>query len=401
MNLLTISSLYPNHKDPKHGIFVQNRLRKLLEQYPDINASVIAPVPWFPIESERFPEYSKFAGVKSHEVLFDIDVAHPKYLVIPKLGMWLTPFFMAFSLYFAVKKHIKTYGRPDIIDGHYFYPDGVAIAIVSKLFKIPYTCTSRGTDLNLIAESRIPRKMIRWVIKHSSKTMAVCQALTDKLTELGAQDALALRNGVDLTFFSTLNDDQRSANKEAALAALNVTSSPSVLLLSVGWLIERKGHHLVIDALSKLPDAHLLIAGNGPEEKALKEYCVKLGLHANVSFLGSLSQTNLKTYYQIADALVLASSREGWANVLLESMACGTPVVATNIWGTPEVVQSQVAGQLVTRDADAIAMGVKTLLSNYPSHFETRQYAEQFDWTSTSKAQYELFCNIKSGGNHD
>jgi glycosyltransferase involved in cell wall biosynthesis len=221
--------------------------------------------------------------------------------------------------------------------------------------------------------------------------MAVCQALTDRLNDLGAQDAVTLRNGVDLTFFSNLPPDAR----EQARKQLEVCLEPNqFILLSVGWLIERKGHYLVIDALAHLPDALLFVAGNGPDEQKLKARVKALGLENRVTFLGSLDQQTLRRYYQIADALVLASSREGWANVLLESMACGTPVVATNIWGTPEVVQSETAGVLVERDAQSIADGIKRLLENYPARDSTRAYSEQFDWYATSEGQMNIFKAI-------
>jgi glycosyltransferase involved in cell wall biosynthesis len=391
LNILTISSLYPNDEDPKHGIFVENRLRHLKKHFPEVKPTVIAPIPWFPFKSKLFKGYSKFVDVKQMESRYDIDVYHPRYIVIPKIGMLLTPFFMAIALIMCVAKLKRNGLQADFIDGHYFYPDGVAIALMAKFFKLPFTCTSRGTDINLIADMRLPRKLIEWTIKQASKTMAVCQALTDRLNDLGAQDAVTLRNGVDLTFFSNLPPDAR----EQARKQLEVCLEPNqFILLSVGWLIERKGHYLVIDALAHLPDALLFVAGNGPDEQKLKARVKALGLENRVTFLGSLDQQTLRRYYQIADALVLASSREGWANVLLESMACGTPVVATNIWGTPEVVQSETAGVLVERDAQSIADGIKRLLENYPARDSTRAYSEQFDWYATSEGQMNIFKAI-------
>ncbi|GBL04249.1 glycosyltransferase family 4 protein [Glaciecola sp. KUL10] len=388
MNILTISSLYPNNEDPKHGIFVENRLRHLQKHFPDIQATVIAPVPWFPLKSKWFKEYAKFVDVKHAEVRHGVNIYHPRYLVIPKVGMLLTPFFMAVSLIICLAKLKRKGLQPDLIDGHYFYPDGVAIAIVAMFFKLPFTCTSRGTDINLIADMALPQKMIKWAIGRAEKSIAVCQALTDRLNELGAKQPVTLRNGVDLTFFSIIDEDKRAQARKH----LNLEIGPDqYILLSVGWLIERKGHYLVIESLKYLPNAVLFIAGNGPDEYKLQASVAALGLENRVVFLGSLDQTTLRRYYQISDALVLASSREGWANVLLESMACGTPVVATNIWGTPEVVQSKTAGLLVERSSKAIAEGVKALLAEYPSRQCTREYAEQFDWYSTSKGQHTIF----------
>jgi glycosyltransferase involved in cell wall biosynthesis len=395
MRILTISTLYPNNEDPKHGIFVENRLRNLVSDFSDVEASVIAPVPWFPIKSERFPEYSKYVDVKKQEQRFNLSVQHPRFIVVPKVGMLLTPYFMAFSLYFAIKKNIKEFGRPDVIDSHYFFPDGVAVRIVSKLLNIPFTCTSRGTDINLIADMPRPRKMIQKVINQAQKCMAVCQALSDKLSELGANKPATLRNGVDLSFFHQVNEEERLVLKnELVFKSEGSSLEQKKILLSVGWLVERKGHYLIIEAMNNLPDYLLLIAGNGPDEMKLKQLVTDHHLGSRVIFLGSLSQAELKRYYQLADALVLASSREGWANVLLESMACGTPVVATNIWGTPEVVQTDTAGLLCERTVDSIANTVEALFTHYPNRNATREYAEQFDWRSTSKGQYDIFSEI-------
>ena len=194
-----------------------------------------------------------------------------------------------------------------------------------------------------------------------------------------------LRNGVDLRLFYPI---ERSAVRSSM--GLN---GPT--LLSVGHLIERKGHDLAILALTRLPEFQLLIAGDGPEEQHLKALAIESGVGKRVRFLGSLTQPQLRDCYGAADALVLASSREGWANVLLEAMACGTPVVATAVDGTPEVVARPEAGVLVPeRTPDALAAAVRHLFARYPDHGATRRYAEQFSWDETTKGQLDLFERV-------
>ena len=128
------------------------------------------------------------------------------------------------------------------------------------------------------------------------------------------------------------------------------------VLASVGLLIERKGHHLVIEAHARTcPMRRLLIAGSGPDRQQLEDLAARLGVQDRVRFLGNLDQKALCEIYNCADALVLASSREGWANVLLEAMACGTPVLGSAVWGTPEVIAGPEAGLLLkNRDAESI-----------------------------------------------
>jgi len=381
--------LYPNNKDPKHGIFVETRLRHLIKDFPAIKPVVIAPVPWFPFSSKRFGEYAKYAGVVKQETRNGIEVYHPKYLVIPKIGMYLTPLFMSRAISNTFKK-IQSQGEfIDLIDGHYFYPDGVAIAKVAKKFNVPFTCTARGTDINLIPQYPKALKMIKKVFKQAAHMMTVCQALKDEMKNLGADEdkITTLRNGVDLDLFTPSNEREQQALK-------NELGIQGKLVMSVGWLVERKGHYLVIDVIKSIKNTTLAIAGNGPDLNQLRNQVKSLGLEKRVKFLGALSQPELNKWFKAADATVLASSREGWANVLLESMASGTPVVATKVWGTPEVVTTADAGVLVERTVESLALGIQTLLANAPQRLATRKYAEQFDWQSTSQGQYKIFQRV-------
>lgn len=389
MNILTISTLYPNNNDLKHGIFIETRLRHLVADFPDVKPTVIAPVPWFPFKSKKFGEYAKFAGVVDQETRHGITIYHPKYIVIPKIGMYLAPLFMSWAIAKTMKKLMQEGKSFDLIDGHYFFPDGVAIAKVAQQCKLPFTCTARGTDINLVPQLPKARKMLEQVFNKAAHMMTVCKALKDEMLTLGVKDKdiTVLRNGVDLELFSPSDELEKATLKDA----FGISGK---LVMSVGWLIERKGHYLVIEAMKSINDTTLAIAGNGPDEQKLKALAKQMGVQDNVIFLGALSQPELNQWFKAADATILASSREGWANVLLESMASGTAVVATNVWGTPEVVAQKEAGLLVERNVIDIARGLNELLAHLPKRAETRQYAEQFDWHSTSKGQYDIFKQI-------
>ncbi len=392
MNIVTISTLFPNCNDPKHGIFIQTRLRHLIQDFPDVNARVIAPVPWFPFSNKRFGEYAKYANVPYREIIAGVEVFHPKYLVIPKIGMYLTPRFMAFSMLRCLKRLNKT-NKIDLIDGHYFYPDGVAISSCAQKLDIPFTCTARGTDINLVPKYPKALKMLKKVFSKAANMMTVCQALKDEMITLGVKPERidVLRNGVDLTIFSASN------NEEQCQLKLN-KKIDGPLLLSVGWLIERKGHHLIIEALTNIPSATLVIAGDGPDLTKLMQLAQKYKVEDRVQFIGAVNQKCLNEWMQAADMLILASSREGWANVLLESMASGTPVVATKVWGTPEIVQNDDVGVLVERTVNDITAGINNLITrisnNQLDRKLVRQFAEQFDWHTISAAQHRIFKAI-------
>ena len=390
---LLFSTLYPSASRPVHGIFVETRLRELLGS-AQVETRVVAPVPWFPSTHPRFGEFAKMAATPAHERRHGIEVLHPRYLTVPKLGMTLAPFLLAAASIGPIHRLITEGFNFDIIDAHYYYPDGVAAAMLAHYFRKPLTITARGTDLNLIPEHAIPRRLIRWAARRADASIGVCAALVDVLRGWGIDETRlhVFRNGVDLERFHP------QAPSEAR-RALGLTGSP--LLLSVGHLVERKGHHLAIEAMPAVmethPGARLLIIGEGSERARLESLMQSLGLADHVRLVGAIDNQLLASWYSAADALVLASSREGWANVLLEAMACGTPVLATRIWGTPEVVADDSVGVLVDRrDAASVAAGLLNLLGKPRDRARVRTYAEGFSWAQTTTAQLELFRRLRA-----
>lgn len=393
MNILTISTLYPNPVDLKHGIFVRTRSMHLVKHHPEIKPVIVAPVPWFFFSSNllgNFPSFNQIPAVRDDNGL---EVHHPRYLVIPKLGMFLAPFTLAWSLKRSLKKLIsqkRSRGvQFSLIDGHYFFPDGVAIAKAAQAVDLPFFCTARGTDINLIPKNPLARKMVLNVMRQSEHNFAVCQALKDEMLALGADESKVsvLRNGVDLELFQW-------SDNEKQLALKKTMGIKGKLIVSVGGLVERKGHHLTIEAIAKIPDTHFVLVGDGPEKDALLGLAKRLNIANRVTLTGALTQTDVNKWFMAADCSVLASSREGWANVLLESMASGCPVVATKVWGTPEVVQSDDVGRLCDRTADDIAENIERLLSTQTLRKIVRDYAETFDWKETSDRQKRYFDNL-------
>ncbi|MGC2518204.1 MAG: glycosyltransferase family 4 protein [Burkholderiales bacterium] len=385
MKILTFSTLYPHAARPSHGIFVETRLRHLLAS-GKVESKVVAPVPWFPSRNARFGEYAVHASAPREEQRHGIQVLHPRYPLLPKIGMALTPFLLARAVRPVIGRILRGYAF-DLIDAHYFYPDGVAAILLGRHFGKPVVITARGTDVNLIPRYRLPRAMIRWAARHAAGIITVARALKDDLVRVGvpAERIEVLRNGVDLQLF-------RPIEREAGRRKLEVSRTT---LLSVGHLIPRKAHDLVIQALRWLPEMDLIVIGDGPERGTLGALARKSGVGDRVRFAGALAQEELRNYYGAADALVLASSREGWANVLLESMACGTPVVASRIGGTPEVVSAPEAGVLMAeRTPEAVAEAVQRLFARYPDRGATRRYAEKFSWEETTRGQLQLFERV-------
>jgi teichuronic acid biosynthesis glycosyltransferase TuaC len=385
---LLFSTLFPSVARPTHGVFVETRLRELLKT-GEVETRVVAPVPWFPLSDSRFGDWAAMASTPYYAEREGIPVWYPRYMLPPRVGMTVAPFLMALGARRPIADLLATGYDFDLIDAHYYYPDGMAAAMLAGWLRKPFVVTARGTDINLIPEYALPRRMIRWTAARSQGSIGVCRALVDELEGIGADpDKLhVMRNGVDLDRFRPLPPSE-------CRAALGLPQDRSILL-SVGHLVERKGHHLAIEAMVELPEFHLVIVGEGDEHERLQRQIISLRLEGRVTLVGARPNSELLQWYSAADALVLASSREGWANVLLESLACGTPVVATAIWGTPEVVREPVAGRLMAgRDAGSVVRAIRSLFWQYPDREAVRRYAEGFSWLETSAAQVALFREV-------
>lgn len=387
IRIVTFTTLYPNEAQPTHGVFVENRLRHLIASGA-VTARVIAPIPWFPASlASVFKHHAHFARVAARETQFGVEITHPRFLALPKIGMTVAPALLYRSAVSAFHALRRESGDFDLIDAHYFYPDGVAAILVGKALGKPVVITARGTDINLIPRYALPRRMIQYAAREAAGVITVSRGLKRTLTQLGVepQRIEVLRNGVDLDTF-------KPSDRKEARASLGL-DEPT--LLSVGALVPLKGHDLVIGALALLPRWRLLIVGDGPERAALGSLAEKAGVSSRVRFLGSVLHEQLAPIYSAADFLVLASSREGWPNVLLESMACGTPVIASNVGGNSEVVSGPEAGIVFRqRTAPAIAAAVESLFRSPPSRAATRRYAERFGWEETTQGQIRLFTQI-------
>ena len=388
--ILVFSTLYPNAAQPNHGVFVENRLRYTLA-LGGLDAAVLAPAPYFPFSHSAFGRYAAFASVPKRETRHGLEVWHPRYPVFPGIDGGLTPWLLYRAALPIARQMQAQGGRFDVIDAHYFYPDGVAAVKLARALDIPVVITGRGTDLTLIPQSAGPRGRIQAAAAQASAMITVCEDLMHRLTALGAEPArtLVLRNGVDLELFSP-------GDREASRAALGLTH---FTLLSVGALIPRKGHDLIIRALVDCPDCRLLIAGSGPMRAELERLAASLGVAEWVTFLGDVPHKRLPEFYRAADVMVLASSREGWANVLLESMACGTPVLATDVNGTAEALRSDVAGRLMPeRTSKSLVQTLTLLRSDMPRRDATRRYAEQFGWQIIANANKALLLAVAEEG---
>jgi len=385
LRILTFTSLFPSVARPRHGIFVETRLQHLVHDCA-VDARVIAPVPWFPFSASGFGQYAQFAATPRRATRDSgLQVTHPRYLMLPGLGVPFQPDSMARAAAADIARLRESGWQPDLIDAHYLYPDGVAAAILAERLKIPFVITARGTDVNVLAQMPGPAVRIMWAARRAATVITVSQRLKESLLALGvdASKLVVLRNGVDRNVFRP--EDQAASRQRLGLP-------DGRLLACVGNLVPEKNHALAIEALGRLPGFRLLIVGDGPLQRELAELVRTAGLAQRVIFRQAMPQKELRYVYASADSLLLTSTREGWPNVVLESLACGTRVVAVDVGAVGEMLTDDRVGRIVAAgDAGKLAAAVTDLLQAPADPHQTCRHAARFDWASVSDAQLEVF----------
>lgn len=389
MRVLTFTSLYPSAVRPRHGIFVETKLAAM-QRVADVDARVVAPVPWFPFTHRRFGVYGRYASTARIEIRAGLEVFHPRYLTVPQIGMSAQALAMASGASRTIARLNEGFNF-DVIDAHYFYPDGVAAAIIARRINKPLVINARGSDVNVLTNFTWPRKMIVWAAQVATAIVTVSAALKDRLVTLGVERGKidVIRNGVDRERFVPVDRLTARARIKTAIG--------SPLVLAVGNLVPEKGHELLIEALTMLPEARLIIVGDGPLRPSLVRQIEERGLSNRASILPPMDQNELKWAYGAADLIALTSTREGIPNVLLEALACGRPVVAFPVGGIPEIMTAPLTGTLVTeRSPCAMAKAVAELLRAAPKAEEISAFASRFDWSAAAEAQVNVLCRAIS-----
>ncbi len=392
MKLLVFSTLYPNRLEPHHGVFVKTRLQRYLARHGG-SAAVVAPVPMAPPVGPR--RWTRYRQIAAHETLDGIPVTHPRFPSPPGFGDGWRASLMARSVRGTLLDHVRRL-EPDVLDVHYAYPDGVAAFQLRDLLsetlgrRLPMVLTCRGTDLNLIPQIPSVRPQLEEMLHGVDHVICVADALRDVALDLGAppDHVTTLRNGVDLDHF-------RPGDKDAARAETGLLRNGR-LVVCVGHLVERKGQHLLVEAfartLAKAPEPHRLVLVGGGDPAPLRAVAKEHAVEHLVDFVGPVAPADLPAYYRAADVQVLASSREGWPNVVLEGLACGTPIIATSVWGTPEILRGCAAGMLVEASVDGLAHGLDHMDDLQPT--AARPWAERFGWEPTLDGMHEVFRRV-------
>jgi teichuronic acid biosynthesis glycosyltransferase TuaC len=388
LRVLTLTGLFPNSEKPLQGVFIFQRVAHLAKRVGN-HVEVVSPVPYFPrwLPSTR---WRKEGQIPSQEKIGNLTVHHPRYLLLPKISMPFHGLLMFLGcLRLAVRLHREM--KFDCIDAHFVYPDGFCAVLLGRILKLPVIVSARGSDINLYPSFRLIRPLIRWTMRHSAGLVAVSAALRNVMLELGAHPdrTLVIGNGIDLVRFSPVAPAE-------ARSHLGLPGSGGIIL-SVGALIPSKGFQYLIPAFAQLasrfPNHHLYILGEGHYRSRLLEIIRECNLESQVTLVGSVPNEQLRYWFSAAKVGCLVSSREGWPNVLQESMACGTPVLATRVWGSPEIVVSEELGLLVEQDVQKIAVALESAVTRDWDRKHISQEAAKRTWQVVA-AEVEQFLSI-------
>jgi len=380
LRVLTLSTLYPDRERPGFGGFVERQTRGLAAR-PDIELRVVAPFALPPTRwARRHPAYRALAQLPAREIWNGLDVFRPRFTTVPMIGGRINPWSLWWTLV-PLLDSIRTDFRFDVIDAEFFYPDGPAAVWLARRYGVPVSIKARGSDIHLWGGVRGCRQMIVAAGRAADGLLAVSAALREDMIAMGLPgDHIRVHHtGVDQAAF-------RPRDRDAAKAALGVTGP---LVASAGNLIPLKGHALLIEAMKELPGVTLLIAGHGPERDALEARILRDGLGDRVRLLGPLPHDRLPGLFAAADVMAAPSSSEGLANVWVEALACGTPIVITDVGGARELVDRPSAGRLVARAPDAIAAGIRSVLADPRPQDEVAEAAARFSWERNTQALFE------------
>jgi teichuronic acid biosynthesis glycosyltransferase TuaC len=378
IDLVVFSSLFPSAARPGAGLFIRERMFRVAAHRP---LAVVSPQPWFPGQSLiRLLRPGYRPQAPALEIQQGIRVYHPRFLSVPGLLRQFDGWSMALASA-RVLRRLKRQGAR-LIDAHFAYPDGEAATRLGRWLDLPVTITLRGTEVPHSNNPALRPRLAR-ALQAATRVFCVSDSLRRLAVELGAaaETTEVVGNGVDTGRFYPV--ERTAARRKVGLPV------DATVLVSVGALVERKGMQRVIDCLPTLlqrhPDLHYLIVGGGSPEgdhrAELEAQAARLGLDERVHFLGALQPDELKWALSAADIFVLATRNEGWANVFLEAMACGLPVITTDVGGNAEVVCRAELGSVVPfGDVAALQQALDDALGKNWDRGAILQYAQANQW---------------------
>jgi teichuronic acid biosynthesis glycosyltransferase TuaC len=368
LRILAVSIRYPDSMRPGFGSYVERQMLELAAR-PGVEVVVASPLGRAPFPLSWFDPRNRFDMLPRAEIRGGLHVHRPRFAVLPRRGP--TPQALARGL-FATARRLHAEAPFDVITAEFSWPEGPAAAALGRALGLPVSIKARGQDFEVPVARPANRRRILAAGLEAAGLLAVSADVRSAMVAIGlpAERIKVHYPAVDTERFAI-------RDRVAAKAALRLDGP---VLLTVGNLSRVKRQRLAIEALRHLPGATLVIAGSGPQEAALRQRALELGVAGRVRMMGSLPNALLPAFYNAADVLLHCSSVEGFANVRLESLACGTPVVTTAAGEAGRAITSSDAGRIVAADPGAMADAARELIDSPPDREATRRPALEFTW---------------------
>ena len=382
LKVLAVSNLFPTPVEPNRATYNRQQFAELAHS---VELRVAVPVYWHQWRRRDYPD-AEFDGVPA---------SYFPFYYPPRVLERLHGLGMSVSLRMAEGRRARDF-RPDVVLASWLHPDAYGAADLARRLRIPLVVKVHGSDANVLASVPARSAQIRHVLEHADAVVAVSSALRDRLLEIGArsQRTVVVYNGVDRERFGP--GDRRAARSRLGL------DPARRYVLYVGNLKVSKGCEDLLQAVAEAretfgPELRFVFAGAGPDRARIVALAHALGVDSLVDFVGSQPHALLPDWYRAADLVCLPSHNEGVPNVLLESMACGVPVVATRVGGVPEVVP-EVAGVLVEpRRTDQLANALVEALERSWQSASIVAYATRFDWRTSAAALLDVLERAVAG----
>ncbi|HKQ47784.1 MAG TPA: glycosyltransferase [Phycisphaerae bacterium] len=348
MAILSTTLCYPHADAPTQGIFVQRRLRAISEIMP---VRVVAPVPWFP----------GLVGAPSENIVRTElpPVMRPRMFYFPRVFKSLDAHWYAQALARGIDE-VRRETPIDLIDAHFEWPDGVGAWRVARKLGLLFVCTLRGKLVSQIANASKRRQIIE-MLRGADGLIAVSQSLADLACQVAGKtlDVRVIPNGVDAEVFHCYGDAP-DATAVSPVARRELGWYPGVkYVVSVGHLQALKGFDRLVAMWPRVRqvfgDARLVLVGGAAGEPAyerrIREQIETSGMPTGaITLAGRVPPETVAQMLNAADLFVLATRSEGWCNAIAEALACGCPVVATDVGGNREVLNDWGLGWVVPLD---------------------------------------------------
>ncbi|MEK7285822.1 MAG: glycosyltransferase family 4 protein [Nitrospirota bacterium] len=377
--LLIVASLFPNAMEPTKGVFLKQMVSHLRGCF---DVSVISPLPW-----------GLKMGLKRQDIIEGISVDYPRYFMIPKMMRSLYGLLYGISLFPSVWKMSKRFSW-DAIIVTWAYPDAFGMMLINHFMKRPFFVYVLGSDINIYTKFFLRRKMIVYTLKNATRVFSVAEQLREKAISLGVNpdQIVVIPTGIDTRLFYPM--DKNKCRQQLKLP------TDKKIILFVGGLCLVKGLEYFIEAalllIKKRDDLLFLMIGEGDQRNLLQTIITNENRGDAIRLLGIKPHDQISSWMNSCDLFCLPSISEGCPNVVMEALACGRPVVGTDVGDVSRLILRKPGGGeggggavVPPRDSQALADAIVSVLDKIWDPQMLSQSIQEYTWESTTQKVHQ------------